>query len=71
MFNRLLSSSLRFVITGLIAIITAVAVMCGYTGFMYLVRIHFSDAMWMLGVAAVSGVFAVLIANRRSDLADC
>ena len=70
-FDRLLAALLRFVVTGLIAVIAAVSVMAAYGGFMYLVRVHVRQAGWMLGVAAVTGLTAYLLASRRGDLADC
>jgi hypothetical protein len=71
MFNRLLACSLRVVITGLIALVAAVALVTGYSGFMYLVRVHVREAVWLIGVAVISGGIAALLASRRGDLADC
>ena len=70
-FDRALAALLRLVVTGLIAVIAAVAVMAAYAGFMHLVRVHFRQAGWMLGVALVAGILAWLLGRRRGDLADC
>ena len=70
MLDRLLALLLKFVITGLVASIAAVAVIAGYSGLMYLARVHFREAGWMLGVAMVSGWAAYAIGTRRADLAD-
>jgi hypothetical protein len=70
MLDRLLAVLLKLVITGLIACTAAVAVMCAYGGFMYLLRVHLRQAGWMLALAVVSGFVAYALGSRRADLAD-
>ena len=71
MLDRLLPVALKLIVTSLIAATGGVCVMAGYCGFMFLVRIHVSQAAWMLGVAILCGVVAYVLAARRGDLADC
>ncbi len=70
MLDRVLAVSLKFVVTGLVACLAAVAVMCAYGGFMYLLRAHLQQAGWMLGIAIATGACAYAVGTRRADLAD-
>jgi hypothetical protein len=69
--DRLLAFLLRLVLTALIGLTGAAAVVTAYSGFIHLVRIHWLNGVGMIGLAVVCGVVAYVLAYRRGDLADC
>lgn len=71
MLDRLQAVLLRFTVTGLVAVLGAVGVICAYSGLMQLARVHVREAVWMIGVAALSIAAAFAMGMRRNDLADC
>ena len=71
MLDRLLAFLLRLVLTTLIGLAGASAVISGYSGFIHLVRIHWLHGVGMIGLALICGAVAYVLAHRRDDLADC
>ncbi len=71
MLDRLLAVFMKLAITGSMSLLGTVSVLCGYCGFTYLVRGHFTDAGWLLAAALPTGAIAYVMLRRRGDLEDC